>query len=76
MKERIGERGHGGTPDAPQVAMKITVRRVRLAWKYRRYRKLWNHRFELGALLTVGGMVAAGILLRPGRILKSSEQTQ
>jgi hypothetical protein len=55
--------------------MKITARNVRLAWKYRRYRKLWNNRYPIGAALA-GLLVAAGILLRPRRILISSESTQ
>jgi len=54
--------------------MKITVRRVRLAWKYRRYRKLWTHRYQIGAAL-VAAAVGAGILLRPRRILGASESS-
>jgi hypothetical protein len=55
--------------------MKISVRRVRLAWKYRRYRKLWTHRYQIGAALATAA-VGAGILLRPRRIQKASESTQ
>jgi hypothetical protein len=49
------------------MAMKITLRRAKLAWKYRKYRKLWAHRYGIGAALA-GSALAAGILLRPKRI--------
>jgi hypothetical protein len=56
--------------------MKMTVRNLRLAWKYRRYRKLWSNRYSIGAALATGAAVGAGILLRPRRILKASEPSQ
>jgi len=55
--------------------MKITVRRVRLAWKHRKYRKLWSHRYEIGAALAAAA-VAAGILVRRKSILRSGEIRQ
>jgi hypothetical protein len=55
--------------------MKIKLRNVRLAWKYRRYRKLWKHRYGIGAGLA-GAAITAGILLRPKRILTASEPNQ
>jgi hypothetical protein len=47
--------------------MKMTLRNAKLAWKYRRYRKLWSHRYQIGAGLAASAVVA-GILLRPKRI--------
>src|SRR5215831_14867190 len=59
---------YAGTRLAPSTSMKITLRRAKLAWKYRKYRKLWEHRYGIGAALA-GSALAAGILLRPKRIL-------
>jgi hypothetical protein len=55
--------------------MKINVRRMKLAWKYRRYRHLWRRRYEIGAFLATAA-IAAGILFRPGRILTTSDTAQ
>src|SRR5262245_57124985 len=63
----IGKRAHPGSLLALRTAMKITLRRAKLAWKYRKYRKLWEHRYGIGAALA-GSALAAGILLRPKRI--------
>jgi hypothetical protein len=51
--------------------MQITLRRIKLAWKYRRYRHLWRHRYDIAAVLATAG-VAAGILLLPKGISKCS----
>lgn len=55
--------------------MKINLRNIQLAWKYRRYRKLWFRRHEIAALLVTASVVAAGVLLQPKRISKTSEST-
>lgn len=44
--------------------MKITVQRLRWAWKYRKLRPLWTHRREIGAGALVAGCIAAGIFAK------------
>lgn len=48
--------------------MKITRRRIRLAWKYRgllwRHRGLIRRRREIGAWMAAGAALAAGILAK------------
>jgi len=48
--------------------MKITQKRVQLAWKYRhflwKYRKLIQYRHEIAAIATVGAVLGAGVLLK------------
>jgi hypothetical protein len=48
------------------------VRKVQLAWKYRkylwRYRKLLRHRREIAAALAAGAVLTVGIFVRRHRI--------
>ena len=47
--------------------MKVNLRNIRLAWRFRRYRKLWYHRHEIMAGLATLSVVTAGVLLLPKR---------
>jgi hypothetical protein len=53
--------------------MKVNLRNIQLAWKYRRFRKLWFRRHEIVAALVTASVVTAGILLQPKRINRPSE---
>ena len=53
-----------GRKHAPLPGMKITVQRLRWAWKYRKLRPLWTHRREIGAGALVAGCIAAGIFAK------------
>jgi hypothetical protein len=48
--------------------MKLSVRNVKLAWKYRRflwkYRNLIRRRREIAGFAAAGAVLAAGVLLR------------
>ena len=57
----------------PEIGMKVNLRNIQLAWKFRRYRKLWGHRYEIMAGLLTASVVTAGILLQPKRITRVSE---
>jgi hypothetical protein len=53
--------------------MKITPRKIRLAWKYRallwRYRNVIRHRRAIGAIAAAGTVVTAGLLVKRARRL-------
>jgi hypothetical protein len=46
----------------------MTVRKMKLAWKYRRplwkYRKLLAHRREIACAAIAGGAILAGVMLK------------
>ena len=48
--------------------MKITKRRVKLAWRYRallwRYRNVIRYRREIGTAVLAGSLIAAGLILK------------
>lgn len=48
--------------------MKVTKRKVKLAWKYRRalwkYRNVIRHRKEIAGVVLAGAAIAAGVILR------------
>ena len=50
--------------------MKLTKRRIKLAWKYRgllwRYRGLIRRRREIALAMAAGMILAAGVLVRRG----------
>jgi hypothetical protein len=56
-----------------RIGMKVNLRNIKLAWKYRRYRGLWRRRYDIAAGLLTASVVGAGILLQPKRINRVSE---
>jgi hypothetical protein len=53
--------------------MKISMKNIRRAWKYRGFRPLWRHRKEIGAATLTLTALGAGILLGSKGIKKASE---
>ena len=65
-----------GQKDATVRGMKISVQRLRIAWKYRKLRPLWMRRKEIGAGALVAGAIVAGILAKTRGIKQPSEAEQ
>jgi ferric-dicitrate binding protein FerR (iron transport regulator) len=53
--------------------MKISMKRLQFAWKYRRFRPLWRRRRELGAGALAMAAIGAGILWKSRGIKQMSE---
>jgi len=52
--------------------MKISMKNIRRAWKYRGFRPLWRHRKEIGAGTVALAAIGAGILFGSKGIKKPS----
>jgi hypothetical protein len=64
---------YDGWANAAQNSMKISLKNIRRAWKYRALRPLWRHRKEIGAGTVALAAIGAGILFGSKGIKRPSE---
>jgi hypothetical protein len=53
--------------------MKLSIRKLRLAWKFRRFRPVWKRRREIGAGALTVAALGAGIFFKSRGIKQLSE---
>uniref|UniRef100_Q01ZH6 Uncharacterized protein n=1 Tax=Solibacter usitatus (strain Ellin6076) TaxID=234267 RepID=Q01ZH6_SOLUE len=63
---------YDGCAVASVERMKLTIKNIRRAWKYRAFRPLWRRRKEIGAGTVALAALGAGILISSKGIKRTS----